>query len=160
MSKFKVFDVDHKTTASGIELKKLILQGEGKQYPDKNVTMWSDHPLFSTIAAGQDIEAELEVKDSQTPNPKGSFYKNKTLLKPGQTPSQAAPPASTTDWGSRTHNTLELKVIPMLQMIMARLDRMEQFVTGEDELKPKDDFMMPDFGEEKKEPLNATDIGF
>ena len=129
MAKFKVFDVEHKTTASGIELKKLILQGEGKQYPDKNVTMWSDHPLFDTIAAGQDIEAELEIKDSQTPNPKGGYYKNKTLLKPGQT-AAPTPPASTTDWGSRVHNSIELKVLPALQLILARLDRLDAVIDG------------------------------
>lgn len=82
---YKVYELEDKTTASGKALKKLVLQGEGKQYPDKNVTMWSDHPLFGTVAVGQSIDVELDVKDSTTPNPNGGFYKNKTVLKGGET---------------------------------------------------------------------------
>lgn len=80
---YKIYECESKTTASGKELKKLVLQGEGKQYPDKNVTMWSDHPLFATVAVGQTIDVELDIQDSTTPNPLGGFYKNKTVKKSG-----------------------------------------------------------------------------
>jgi len=79
MTKYKVYECELKVTQTGKELKKLILQGEGKQYPDKNVTMWSDHPLFQTIAVGQEHELDLDIKDSKVPNPHGGFYKNKTV---------------------------------------------------------------------------------
>jgi hypothetical protein len=81
---YKVYELEDKTTASGKALKKLVLQGEGKQYPDKNVTMWSDHPLFDSVAVGQSIDVEIDVKESTTPNPLGGFFKNKTVLKGGE----------------------------------------------------------------------------
>ena len=46
--------------------------------------MWSDHPLFGTIAPGQEHQLELDEKDGN-PNPNGGFYKDRTVLKPGQT---------------------------------------------------------------------------
>lgn len=84
MKTYKVFDVEDKKTASGKGLKKLVLQADGDQYPTKNVTMWEDHPLYETIAAGQEHALDVEVKDSSTPNPHGGFYKDRTVLKPGQ----------------------------------------------------------------------------
>lgn len=137
MTKFKVYEVDARMTGTGKELKKLVLQGEGKQYPDKNVTMWSDHPLFNEIAPGQEIEAELLVEESKTPNPKGGFYKNKTLLKPGQ--SAPAPlPAGTGD-NARLENAINLKLIPAITRIEAALDRLEKvtgFLAGDEPKKP------------------------
>ena len=62
MTQYKVYELEDKTTATGKTLKKLVLQGEGKQYPDKNVTMWSDHPLFDSVAVEQSIDVELYVK--------------------------------------------------------------------------------------------------
>ena len=93
------------------------------------MTMWSDHPLFEIVATGQSIDLDLEIKDSTTPNPKGGFYKNKTVLKPGMSaqakvPQQVAPASE-----SRIMNALTLKVIPMLENIrkdqMAILEKMK-----------------------------------
>lgn len=145
--KFKVYECELKVTATGKELKKLVLQGEGKQYPDKGVTMWSDHPLFETVAAGHEIDVELEIKDSNTPNPKGGFYKNKTVLKPGQTPQAPVSPQQAENTSlalqvSRLENMINFK----LQGAIDRLEKLGGFMAGE---KPKDDFQMPDFGESK-----------
>lgn len=123
MTRYKVYEVIERTTQKGDTLKKLVLQGEGKQYPDKNVTMWNDHPLFETIAAGQEIEADIQVRDSNTPNPRGGFYKDKTLLRPGQQPLQ--PKTNVTPYASpdRLFNVLQLEVIPRLDRILAWQDR-------------------------------------
>lgn len=88
MAKYKVYECEAKVTGNGKELKKLVLQGEGKQYPDKNVTMWPNHPLYAEVAAGQTIDVEIDIQDSKTPNPKGGFYKNKTVI--NQTGAQQA----------------------------------------------------------------------
>lgn len=120
---YKVFDVEEKVTQTGKSLKKLTLQGEGKQYPDKNVTMWSDHPLFANIAAGQKIDVELDIKDSTVPNPHGGFYKNKTVIGPkgGSKASANAPQSPQSDGSARVVNMIEFKVIPQLEAIYGRL---------------------------------------
>jgi len=115
MAQYRVYEIEDKTTSTGKALKKLVLQGIGKQYPDKNVTMWADHPLFEEIAAGQTIDVELEIKDG-APNPKGGFYKNKTVLKPGQ--AMRAPQDALE---SRSMNAINLKVLPILEAIYGRL---------------------------------------
>ena len=158
--KFKVYEVDARMTGTGKELKKLVLQGEGKQYPDKNVTMWSDHPLFESITPGQEIEAELKVEDSQTPNPKGGFYKNKTLLKPGQ--SAPAPLPQGTGDTARLENAINLKLIPAITRIEAALDRLQAitgFVAGDapepKPIKAEWDGQMPNFGEDEDVTKNS-----
>jgi hypothetical protein len=83
MAKWKIYEVEVKTTATGKELKKCVIQGEGKQYPDKNVTVWKNEDgFYEKVVAGTELEADLVVKDSTTPNPHapGTFYKNKTLF--------------------------------------------------------------------------------
>lgn len=52
MSRYKVYESEDRMTPNGKALKKLVLQGEGKQYPDKSVTMWADHPLFEETVVG------------------------------------------------------------------------------------------------------------
>lgn len=120
---YKVYEMEDKVTPNGKTLKKLVLQGTGKQYPDKNVTMWADHPLFEDLVIGQKIDVELDVKESTTPNPHGGFYKNKTVIgprgaaKPSQTPKMPA----TDTLESRSMNALTLKVLPLLEAIHGRL---------------------------------------
>lgn len=134
--KFQVYVVEQSYTKSGKSLKRMVLQGEGKQYPDKGVTMWEDHPLFNEVAPGQTIDVELDVKDSDKPNPNapGTFYKNKTVINPNRAAgvrnapvAAAIPQASTSD--SRIMNALTLKVIPLLENIrkdqMAILEKMK-----------------------------------
>lgn len=138
--KYKVYECEERATRNGGTLKKLVLQGEGKSYPDKNVTMWSDHPLYADIAVGQEIDVELEVKDSKTQNPKGGFYKDKTVLKPGVKP--VAPPQSS-DLGPRVQNMLTFEVIPRLDKILAWQDRAEKYLGMEVEKKKGWDGQMP-----------------
>ena len=121
---YEVYTVEKKVTTTGKELKKLVLQGKGKSYPDKNVTMWSDHPLFETVASGQRIDVELDVKDSKTPNPHGGFYKNKTVIGKSDKPSNSssnAPQASQTQESPRSNNLLEFKVLPILEEIVKEI---------------------------------------
>ncbi len=129
---YKVYEVDEKMTRTGKAMKKLVLQGEGKQYLDKNVTMWADHPLFEDTVPGETIDVDLDIRDSATPNPKGGFYKDKTVLKPGFAPKAAekAPQHTQPDsQDSRIMNALTLKVIPLLENIrkdqMAILEEMK-----------------------------------
>lgn len=117
--KFKVYEVEHKVTPTGKELKKLVLQREGAQYPDKNVTMWSDHPAFATVAPGQEIEGDLDIKESTVPNPHGGFYKNKTLYPAGKSPA----PVNTAGGNP-----------PWVQEFRERLERMERKI---DQTLPK-----------------------
>lgn len=86
MKSYEVYKIEETTTNSGKKLKRLVLQGDGDQYPMKNVTIWEDNPLFDTLIVGEKYELNIEVKDSNQPNPHGGFYKNRTVLKPGQVP--------------------------------------------------------------------------
>lgn len=135
--KYKVYEIEEKVTATGKEMKKLVLQGEGKQYPDKGVTMWSDHPLFTTIASGQTIEAEIQVTDSKTPNPHGGFYKNKVLLKESGVGSKVAVGGSS----GRVENLLEFEIKPLLYKILAWQDRRDKLDGIEDGASKEDDVM-------------------
>lgn len=117
---YKVYECEEIMTSTGKALKKLVLQGEGKQYPDKNVTMWADHPLYEDTVAGQTIDVELDVKDSTTPNPKGGFYKNKTVKKDNTpTPLKRADqgPAASNAATQELKNILTLQIMPLLQGI-------------------------------------------
>ncbi len=128
---YKVYECEESTTKTGKSLKKLVLQGDGKQYPDKNVTMWSDHPLFNVVAVGQTIDVELDVKDSTVPNPHGGFYKNKTVI--GRSVTLATVRAQTespTITITQTYNLINLKV-------MAKLDRIERLVERSMGLDPQ-----------------------
>lgn len=109
--KTKVYEVTDATTRSGKNLKRLVLQQEGSQYPDKNVTMWEDHPLFNSIAPGQEHVLSIKVEDSTTPNPHGGFYKNKTVLKTGE--------KSSAEVAQMRVNTNQMQV---LQAINRKLD--------------------------------------
>lgn len=97
-----------KTTQSGKQLKKLELAQEGKQYPIKNVTIWSDHPLFAQAAAGANLEFEIYETDSGVPNPNapGKNYMNKTVANPNK---QSVPTQSTPQ-GTQTANVSEMAI--------------------------------------------------
>lgn len=121
MKKYKVYEVETKAFGAGKEMKKLVLQGEGDQYPSKGVAMWSDHPLYATIAEGQEHELDIEVKDSTTPNPHGGFYKNRSVLKPGQAP-QTPQNSSVTEMAIKTHVSQEIApVMHALKVIQEKL---------------------------------------
>jgi len=80
---YKVIEVSEITvTPNGKELKKLTLKGEGQSHLEERVTIWSDHPLFNTLAVGQEISATIDKKDSGTPIPAHpeKNYVNRTLV--------------------------------------------------------------------------------
>lgn len=81
MQTYKIFEVEEKTTQSGKQLKKLVLQREGAQYPIKNVTIWGDHPLYDQAVPGGELSCEINETDSGTPNPNapGKNYINRTV---------------------------------------------------------------------------------
>ena len=113
--KYKVYEAETIQFKSGKgELKKLVLQSEAQQYPMKNVTMWSDHPLYETVAPGQEIDVEVETKDSDRENPKGGFYKDRTVMKPGQVPEQGVQQMRT-----------DTNVAQRLDAVVASLKRIE-----------------------------------
>lgn len=118
---YEVFKVEDKVSAKGNAYKKLVLQDPESQYPVKNVTMFASHPLFEDIAAGQTVDLEIETKDSDTPNPHGGFYKNRTVLNPGQSPGQPKTAPKPQEGFSpsivEVYNLLNLKVLPMLVAI-------------------------------------------
>lgn len=132
--KYKVYECEDKTTTTGKALKKLVLQGEGKQYPDKNVTMWANHPLFEEIAAGQTIDVELDVKDSKEPNPHGGFYKNKTVIDASRPVSTTNPHPTTnsplTPNGDRLANLIEFKILPLLEQNNAGIQKLEYLIAA------------------------------
>lgn len=121
MSKYECYKVEEKVSAKGNAYKKLVLQEEGSQYPVKGVTMFASHPLFEEIGAGQTVELDIETKDSETPNPHGGFYKNRTVLNPNQAPnpkSNPAPKSETHDISNaEVKNAITLGVMPLLQEI-------------------------------------------
>lgn len=124
MAKLKIYECEEREMRNGGVMKKAVIQVEGRQYPDKNVTIWSDHPLYHDIAAGAEIEGEIEVKDSGRPNPKGGTYKDKTLLKPGQAPRTPKEDGNRFTVGNaEIKNYLELRIEPLLQKILAWQDR-------------------------------------
>lgn len=129
--KYKVYEVEDKMTNTGKALKKLTLQGDGKQYPDKNVTMWADHPLFEDIAAGQTVDIELDVQDGAS-NPKGGVYKNKTVKKEVDAPKSDRGPATKDAGSAEIKNILQLKIIPMLESIQKELVVMNERAGFED----------------------------
>lgn len=119
MTQYDVYKVEDKTSAKGNAYKKLVLQEKDSQYPIKNVTMFASHPLFEEIGAGQTVELDIETKDSDTPNPHGGFYKNRTVLNPGQsrldTPKQATAPTQSKDISNaEVKNAITLGVMPAL----------------------------------------------
>jgi hypothetical protein len=153
MARYKVYEVEDRMTAGGKALKKLVLQGEGKQYPDKNVTMWADHPLFEDIAVGQSVELEIEVKDSTTPNPKGGFYKNKTVKKEAGMQQRDSSPAAKDPGMAELKNILQLQVIAAIDKNFALInevkfkvealgDRLEKLINPpkEDDFEEPTDF--------------------
>lgn len=81
--KYKVYEVEEKTTATGKELKKVVLQGEGSQYPDRNVTVWKDHPQYDEFIAGAEVQGSIWKQEQEgTKNPhNGKPYVNKTWSK-------------------------------------------------------------------------------
>jgi hypothetical protein len=151
MTTYNVYKVEDKMSVKGNAYKKLVLQEPKSQYPLKNVTMFASHPLFEDIAPGQTVELEIETKDSDTPNPHGGFYKNRTVLNPGVSPKKADNgPAASNGATAELKNILQLKVIPMLEaihkeniIISERLDK-ALGVEG-------DTFQEPDFGPVSKE---------
>lgn len=83
MQEYKVYEAEEKTTQSGKTLKKLVLQKEGAQWPIKNVTIWSDNPLYDQAVSGGTIVCDLLEKDSENINPNsGKPYKNRTVANP------------------------------------------------------------------------------
>lgn len=127
MARFKIYEVEEKVTQTGKKLKKLVVQGEGKQYPDKFVTMWENDPLYTKVVPGAEVEAELEIKDSTTPNPHGGFYKNKTL-KSVQANGGGALAEQVEDLRKRVY-ALELKLQDPIEKAMD---------SDEEEIKPSD----------------------
>ena len=112
--KYKVYEVEVKGFNKDGEaktMKSLVLQREGAQYPTKNVAMWSDHPLYATIATGQEHELTLIEKDSQTPNPHkaGTFYKNRSVA------NETTPTVVHTTGLEARVAKLEAKVFPVVE---------------------------------------------
>ena len=102
MQEYKVYEVDEKTTQTGKQLKKLVLQKEGDQWPIKNVTMWSDHPDYMNTVSGGTLTCTILEKDSKNINPKNNLpYKERTVGKPGQV--NSAPAAQLSEMGIKTH---------------------------------------------------------
>lgn len=124
MSEYQIFFTEDRVTPNGKKLKKLTIQGKGKQYPEKNITMWANHPLYATITAGQMLDLEIESKDSDKPNPHGGFYKNKTVLMPNTPPN--APQSPQNEIPARTNNIIEFKILPILDRHTAILKMLAQ----------------------------------
>ena len=151
---YEVYKVEEKTTSTGKKLKKLVLQGEGKQYPDKNVTMWSNHPIYSTVEEGQTIDIELDVKDGD-PNPLGGFYKNKTVIDGTRGNTSPAAVRAQTDPTNAQPSLAEIKNLINLK-VMAKLDRIEHLLEGEMGLDPK----AIDDSFENSGPVTRDDVPF
>ena len=169
MSKsYKIYEVDHKTSARGTAYKKLVLQGKDDQHPTKNVTMFSDHPLFEDIAEGQTHDLDIHVEDSQTPNPKapGTFYTNRPVLHPnGRQPQATNTPAPTSaaPGNAEIKNTLALKVIPMLEKLQHTVDALGdrlEYLLAKDATKQPDMQKYPPKVEAKSEEDEWSGIPF
>lgn len=143
MAEYQVMWIEVKPTSKGGEYKSLTLQGKENKYPDKFVSMWSNHPLYAEIAAGQTIDIELDVTEGKI-NPKSGLpYKNKSVRNPDTPPkaSQTLKKAPTTNESPRVGNLTEFKVIPMLEAIYGRLGLiMEQMEIEPDNKADKKDY--------------------
>ncbi len=81
MPTFKIWEIEHKSTATGQKLATLVLNDPTKQYPYRNVTVWEDFPGFATLVAGGEVEGQLKEEESENINPKsGKPYINRTLV--------------------------------------------------------------------------------
>lgn len=88
-------------------------------------------------AVGQEIEGEVVMKGEYVNwSPRGNFS--------GSRPSSPAFAVG----GAELKNYLEFKIVPMLQVIHAKLERIERFTCPDDEMQvvPEKN-IMPDFGE-------------
>lgn len=93
MQTYKVYEAEARTTPTGKQLKKLVLQREGAQHPTKGVTIWGDNPLYSQANPGGTLTCDLLETDSGKPNPNapGKNYINRTVANPNQPLSTTAP---------------------------------------------------------------------
>lgn len=74
--------VEEKTLPSGKNVKTLELSQEGKQYPIKNVALWSDHPRYNEFVVGATLDFELYEQPSDKVNPNtGQPYMNRSVSK-------------------------------------------------------------------------------
>ena len=62
-------------------IKKCVIKEEGKEYPHQRVTVWTELPIYDAVRDGYDVPEGyyVEVVDSKDKNPRGGFYKNRTL---------------------------------------------------------------------------------
>ena len=100
--KYKIYDLtvrEFEKEGESKEMKSLVLQGEGSQYPTKNVALWSDHPDYEKAKVGETFEWELKETESKTQNPHGGFYKNRSVINPSETNETKEVPKS--DLGER-----------------------------------------------------------
>ena len=113
MKTYKVYEAEQKTTTTGKQLKKLVLQGEGMQYPMKNVTIWGDNPLFAQAVAGGTITCDILESDSGNLNPKsGKNYVNRTVANPDN-PTPVEP--NTNEMGVKSY--IDTKMQPIIQSL-------------------------------------------
>ncbi len=79
---YKIYELDTVMSKNGKEFKKMVLKAEDATHTEERVTMWDNHPEYTTAKAGGTINGDLEKKDSGTPIPAHpeKNYVNRTLL--------------------------------------------------------------------------------
>jgi len=137
MTKYKVYEVEERSTPTGKELKKCVLQGEGLKYPDKNVTVWEDFPNYRGVVVGATIEGEMQKTPSKSINPRsGQPYVNKTLVSASASVPTIPPQTQKTPQnGAATKEDIRF----LYDYIKAEFEDLKQLVGKEAEIE------MPDF---------------
>jgi len=100
MGQLTIKEVEQKVTASGKELKKVVLSEEGREWDYKGVTVWSDHPEYDAVVVGAVLtDSHVNAQPSTVPNPhkEGTFYNKYTLYKGAKQENQAQSKSATDD---------------------------------------------------------------
>lgn len=119
MQEYYINKAEEKTTSTGKQLKKLELSQEGKQYPIKGVSIWSDHPLYAQAVPGATLQFDIYETDSGTPNPNapGKNYINRSV----SNPNNSNVPKQTTPQGTQTANITEMALKTYIDQKFAAL---------------------------------------
>lgn len=153
MKTYKVYEAEARTTTTGKQLKKLVLQGEGMQHPLKNVTIWGDNPLFAQAVPGGTITCDIQESDSGNLNPKsGKNFVNRTVANPNN-PAPSQP--NTNEMGVKSY--IDSKMYP----IMLSLKRIEDHLgTTPKPTVGNTNIPYPETVEEDYEEIKPEDIPF
>jgi len=139
----KVYEVEERFIEKlNKNVKKLVIQKEGLQYPFRNVSAWQDLPIYNELVAGYQIPDGYDIfeKDGKNINPKsGKPYKERTLV-------------AKENAGKDTRGSFEEKALTALGQINFKLDRL---LSKDDVKQAADSIEYPE-----EDGIDASEIPF